>query len=204
MLRIYHAPMTRSLRVIWLCEELGLPLDVAKISFDKAYRFSDEWLKKHPIGKVPVLEDGDFKMFESGAMVQYILDRYGQGRLQPASGTPEHAIYLQWSWFAESTFARPLGEIVNHRREFKPELPEVIGEMEERVRQCLEMVNQEIVGRDFILGKFSAADIMLGYGLYLAELLVLSDGFEEVSRYWENLKKRSALIRTLLLQKTTG
>ena len=192
MLRIYHAPMTRSLRVIWLCEELGLPLDVERISFDKAYRFSDEWLKKHPIGKVPVLEDGDFKMFESGAMLQYILDRYGQGRLQPASGTPEHAIYLQWSWFAESTFARPLGEIVNHRREFKPELPEVIGEMQYRAHQCVKAVNQEIGDKEFIAGDFSAADIMMGYPFFLCDNLAPFEGYENARSYWDRLKQRPA------------
>ena len=70
----------------------------------------------NPVGKVPVLKDDDFIMFESGAMVQYILDRHGNGQLQPKPGTPEHGRYLQWCWFAESTFARPIGEIVNHRR----------------------------------------------------------------------------------------
>ena len=62
-------------------------------------------------------------MFESGAMVQHVLDRHGGGRLEPARGTREHALYLQWSWFAEATFTRPLGEIVNHRREFGDSVP---------------------------------------------------------------------------------
>ena len=69
-------------------------------------------------------------------MVQYLLDRYGEGRFQPEAGTPDHALYLQWSWFAESTFARPLGEIVNHRRNFNPEIPEVVAEMKKRALQC--------------------------------------------------------------------
>lgn len=196
MLRIYHAPMTRSLRVIWLCEELGLRLDVENISFDKAYRFSDEWLEKHPIGKVPVLEDGDFKMFESGAMVQYILDRYGQGRLQPAIGTPEHAIYLQWSWFAESTFARPLGEIVNHRREFRPQLPDVVEEMQHRAHQCIKAIDQEMGDKAFIAGEFSGADIMLGYCFYLADNLAPFEGYDNARRYWESLKQRPAAQKT--------
>ena len=75
MLKIYHAPMTRSLRIIWLCEELGLPIEIETISFHPDFRFSEEWLSRHPVGKVPVLEDGEFSMFESGAMAQYILAR---------------------------------------------------------------------------------------------------------------------------------
>ena len=119
MLTIYHAVGTRSLRVIWTCEELKIHYQVETIPFTAEYRASQEWRKMNPVGKVPVLKDDDFIMFESGAMVQYILDRHGNSQLQPKPGTPEHGLYLQWCWFAESTFARPIGEIVNHRRVFE-------------------------------------------------------------------------------------
>ena len=66
MLKIYHVPGTRSTRIIWLCEELGLPLQIETVSFSPDFRLSEEWLKKNPVGKVPVLEDGDLMMFESG------------------------------------------------------------------------------------------------------------------------------------------
>ena len=119
MLTIYHAVGTRSLRVIWTCEELKISYQVETIPFTAEFRASQEWRNMNPVGKVPVLQDDDFIMFESGAMVQYILDRHGNGQLQPKPGTPEHGLYLQWCWFAESTFARPIGEIVNHRRVFE-------------------------------------------------------------------------------------
>ena len=77
MLTIYHAVSTRSLRVIWTCEELKVPYQVETIPFTAEYRASQEWRKMNPVGKVPVLKDDDFIMFESGAMVQYILDRHG-------------------------------------------------------------------------------------------------------------------------------
>lgn len=190
MLKLYHAPITRSTRIIWLCEELGLPLEVETIPFTPEYRFSEEWLARNPVGKVPVLEDGDLTMFESGAMVQYILDRYGEGRLQPVAGTPAHAIFLQWTWFAEATFARPLGEIVNHRREFNPPLPGAIEEMQRRIRLCLGALDQAVAGREFILDEFSAADIMLGYCLMLCEKLCPADDLPEVMRYWRSLRAR--------------
>ena len=95
MLTIYHALGTRSLRVIWTCEELKIPYQVETIPFTADYRASKEWRNKNPVGKVPVLKDDDFIMFESGAMVQYILDRHGNGQLQPKPGTPEHGLYLQ-------------------------------------------------------------------------------------------------------------
>lgn len=192
MIRIYHVPMTRSGRVIWLCEELGLEYEVEKISFDPAFRMSAEWMAKNPVGKVPVLEDGDLRMFESGAMVQYLLDRYGEGRLQPAPGTDEHALYLQWSWFAEATFARPLGEIVNHRREFTPELPDVIAEMKRRVQLCVQAIDAAVSSRPYICGEFTAADIMLGYPLMLTERLAPADGCPAATDYWERLQARPA------------
>ena len=123
MITIYHVPRTRSVRVIWLCEELGVPYEVVPVDFSAEYRASAQWRKLNPVGKVPVMTDdspsaGPITIFESGAMVEYVLDHYGDGRLRPAPCTAEHALYLQWTWFAEATFARPLGEIVNHRREF--------------------------------------------------------------------------------------
>ena len=122
----------------------------------------------NPVGKVPVMTAGDMTMFESGAMVQHVLDRHGDGRLEPARGTREHALYLQWSWFAEATFTRPLGEIVNHRREFGDRaIPEVIEEMEARARMCLDAVDREMRGKDYLVGDFTAADIMMRVRLAL-------------------------------------
>ena len=138
MLKLYHSKGTRGFRVIWLCEELGIEYEVETVDFSKEYRFSPEWLKINPLGKVPSLEDGPLLMSESCAMMQYILDRYGNGHLQPEAGTIEHAYFLQWLWFSEATFSRPVGEIVNHRREFpgENEIPEIVEEMQSRIFKC--------------------------------------------------------------------
>ena len=194
MLKIYHAPRTRGFRVIWLCEELKVPYEIKPVDFSPAYRATQEWRKLNPVGKIPVMTDGDLVMYESGAMVQYVLDRYGDNQLQPARGTPEHAIYLQWAWFAESTFARPLGEIVNHNRMFaaKPS-QEVIDEMKDRSRLCAIAVGNAVAGKSWILGKqFSAADIMLGYTLRLYRRLMGEALPEEVESYWIRLTERDA------------
>ena len=97
MLTIYHVPGTRGVRAIWLCEELALPYTVEAVDFSPEFRASESWRAMNPVGKVPVLRDSkgtskdDFFMFESGAMVQYILDRYGNGQLQPTVGTSRMA-----------------------------------------------------------------------------------------------------------------
>ena len=195
MLKIYHVTGTRGVRAIWACEELGVPYEVEKIDFSPEFRQSPEWRQMNPVGKVPVMVDDGLVMMESGAMVQYILDKYGDGKLQPSAGTPEHAHYLQWSWFAEATFSRPLGEVVNHGREFPGDkrIPEVVAEMQNRALVSAEAVAAEVADKDYILGdEFSAADIMLGYTIKLCDVL-LDDGVPPgLQPYFERLSARPA------------
>ena len=166
MLKIYHSPGTRGFRVIWVCEELGVPYEVEPVDFSAKNRARPEWRVMNPVGKVPVMTDGDMKMFESCAMMQFVLDRYGDGKLQPAKDNPTYAHYLQWSWFAEATFARPLGEIVNHRREFKPELHNVVAEMKSRATAAVHAIDAAVVDRPYLLGdKMSAADLSICYAM---------------------------------------
>ena len=86
--------MSDQVRPIWALEELGIPYNIVPVDFSAEYRQTPEWRKLNPVGKVPVMTDGNLKMFESVAMVQYILDRYGGGRLQPTPGTPYAKLWL--------------------------------------------------------------------------------------------------------------
>lgn len=195
MLQIYHVPTTRGTRVIWLCEELEIPYQVTQIDFSASYRASPEWRALHPVGKVPVMTDGDITIFESGAMMDYIHSRYGNNRLRPADDDPDYAYYLQWHWFAEATLARPLGEIVNHGREFPDEkrIPEVVEEMANRAAACLNCVADHMQGRTYLVGeRFSAADISMGYSLMLGEMLIPARFPDGLADYWQQLKARPA------------
>ena len=198
MLTIYHVPGTRSLRPIWLCYELGLPVEVATIDFSPAYRNSAEWRAISPGGKVPVLRDGDLTMFESGAMVEYILERYGNGRLRPAPGTAESALHHQWCWFAEATLIRPLGtnRFARHKGESAEEL---VAEAVEKTRSSISVVESAIADRDYLLGPvFGAADIMMGYSLeLLASLKVLDDRYPACQTYLNRLRVRDAFERAM-------
>jgi glutathione S-transferase len=196
MLNIFHVPNTRSFRVIWLCEELALPYKLTAVDFSAAYRESPEWRALNPVGKVPVMIDGELIMFESGAMVQYLLDRYGDGALQPICGTPEHAHYLQWSWFAEATYSRPIGEVVNHRRAFGDAAkPDVMQEMSGRAALASQAVNDALTGQPYLLGnEFSAADIMMGYTVMLVAQVLKQTLPESLAHYWASLQGRAAFI----------
>ncbi len=189
MIRIYHAPRTRSVRVIWLCEELNIPYEVVTIDFSREYRASDEWRAMHPQGKVPVMEDGDITIFESCAMIQYLLDRYGDGRLQPEAGTEAAAHYQQWCWFAESSFARPLGDMIHHSR-LRPaheRIPGVVEDARLRAEPCLAATDQHLVDRDYLVGDtFSGADIIMAWTLSLAKMLELFDE-ESAPNAWRYL-----------------
>ena len=198
MLTIYHVPHTRSIRAIWLCEELDVPYEIELLSPEQ--RKSEAWRAISPTGKVPAMADSDgngrFTMFESGAMVQYILEKHGDGRLQPPAGTKESALFLQWCWFAEATLARPLGDVVHHTL-LKPEaerIPGVVVDGTARARICLDALEALLGDQSYLLGDgFSAADIMMGYSLFLAKRLsILDERYPAVLAYQDRLEKRPA------------
>jgi glutathione S-transferase len=196
MLNLYHSKGTRAFRVIWLCEELGIPYKITPVDFSVDYRASPAWRAMNPVGKVPAMTDGETKMFESCAMMQYVLDRYGGGRLQPGHASPDYAHYLQWCWFAESTFARPLGEIVNHRREFKPELDDVVAEMKRRATVCVDALDSTLYGRPYLLGdKMTAADLSICYVLRGYRRMVTEQLPENVQSFFARLTARTSYVQ---------
>ena len=194
MLTIYHAPGTRSMRVIWLCHELGLPIEIETIPVTADFRASPEWRQKSPTGKVPAMQDDALIMFESGAMVDYILDRYGQGRLRPQPGSHADAIYRQWCWFAEATLARPIGDVAQHTRVRAPEdrVPAVADDARQRALAFLQVLDQSLAQTDYLLPEgFTAADVMMGYSLMLGERLgVWDEHLTYLVAYYERLKAR--------------
>lgn len=194
MLTLHHVTGTRGLRIIWLCEELGLPYELVPVDFSASYRANAKWRALNPVGKVPVLCDGSLTLFESGAMVAYLLQRYGDGRLQPAPDSPAYGLFQQWCWFAEATFGRATGEIANHLRAF-PDAPiaEVIEEMRNRARLCVQALEQALEGNSHLLGEdFSAADIMMGYTLGSFARHVGDALPGNVQGYWDRLRSRPA------------
>ena len=174
MLTLHHVPASRSVRVRWLLEELGQGYRLETLAFGDGSLQAPAYLAKNPLGKVPTLEDDGVVIFESGAIVEYLLERYGRGRLAPAPGSPERGAFLQWLHWSEATCMPPLGEIVQHSF-LRPEaerLPALVADASRRLARILGVVERELAQRDALLPSgFSAADIMLGYALQLAKLL---------------------------------
>ena len=193
MITLYFAPRTRAIRVRWLLEELGLPYELRRIPFrPPAKGFAQDT----PLGKFPVIEDGDMVMCESGAIVEYILERHGNGRLAPPIGSPLRGEFLQWVHFAESTAFPPVGVIVWHTlyEGNADRFPEVMASARARAGDAMDFVARRLEGRPYLLGdEFSAADIMMGFTLFAARLLgVLDERHAVLQRYLGRLEERPA------------
>lgn len=196
-MKIYHAPNTRSLRIVWLFEELGLTYDLEKFKLGDPSMRSAEYRRIHPMGRVPALEDGDVTLFESGAIVEYVLARHADGRLKPAADSPDFPAYLQWLHYAEGMLMPPVNTIVVETMflpEEKRHQPNV-----DRARKLLgnmlTAVDQALEGRDYLAGEFSGADIMSGHATIVASRLAgdAAGDLPNVAAYVDRLKARPAL-----------
>jgi glutathione S-transferase len=109
MITVHHLNNSRSQRVLWLLEELGLPYEIKRYQRDARTMLAPPELKAvHPLGKSPVLTDGDITVAESGAIIEYLVGKYGNGRLVPAAGSPERLRYTYWLHYAEGSAMPPL------------------------------------------------------------------------------------------------
>ena len=206
MITLYHAPMSRSLRVRWLLEELAIPyqLETRKLAELK----TPEYLALHPLGKVPSIRDdaggddaagdGDLVLFESGAIVQYLLESYGNGRLEPKRGSPERPKFLQWLHFAEASVAPQLGLIVQNTL-IRPEaerIAAIVPDATKAANNALAVVERALAGRDWLLREFSAADVMMGYSVLLANFVkVVTDATPSLRAYLARCQERPAFQR---------
>jgi glutathione S-transferase len=194
MIKVYHAPNTRSVRIVWLLEELGLPYEVKKLEFSPKDLQSEEYLAVHPFGQVPSIDEDGIILNESGAITQYLLAKYGKGRLEPKPGTADHARYLYWLHFAEATFMPPLGNIAQHAfiRPAEQRIPQLVTESQEKVKKILSVLDRALADKAFICGsEMTAADTMLGYNLLLCKMFgLLSDNYPNVVAYFDRLAAR--------------
>jgi glutathione S-transferase len=194
MIKLYHAPNTRSVRILWLLKELELPYELERVEFNAPV---GEFFKQTtPLGKLPTLEDGDVVMCESGAIVEYILERYGEGRLAPAVGSPERAAFLQWVHFSEGTAFPPVGIIVwlSRYREGADRNESLLADARARASAGFEFLERGLGRNEYLLESgFSAADIMMGFTLVAARLLgVLDDRYPALQAYTARLEARPA------------
>lgn len=164
---LYHIDGTRSVRIRWLLEEMGLPYRLAVLTHED--RAGASYRAIHPFGRVPALRDGDVALFESGAIAEYLLQRYDDGTLSPPVDTAEGAQHLSWMHAAEGTLLNLVAEYSIQTKWLPPERrsPETAAFAAKRLDPLLTALEQTLTQRPYIAGEaFRAADVMIGHAVY--------------------------------------
>lgn len=167
MITLYSYPNTRSLRVAWTLEELGLEYACQHVDLREGINQSDEHLARHPDGKLPALSDGELTLFESVAICRYLAERYGEGRLLP-SDPLLRARVDQWLLFVISELEQPLWTQAKHKFALPQErrVPAILPTAAWEFQRALAALQRVFDGQGWLLGdEFTLADILLGHTL---------------------------------------
>lgn len=213
MLTVHHLEHSRSQRILWLLEELGVDYRIERYARDERTRLAPPELKKiHPLGKAPVITDGDTTVAESGAIIEYLVDTYDDGSLAPPRGSPERLTYSYWLHYAEGTFmplmiiALILGRIETAPLPFfvRPVAKGIVkkvreGYLDDNVRRNLEFMEASLAEADWFCGdRLSAADIQMSFALEAAEVRAdLGSAYPRLARFLEHVRARPAYQRAL-------
>jgi glutathione S-transferase len=213
MIVVHHLNNSRSQRVLWLLEEIGVPYEVKRYERDAATMLAPPALRAvHPLGKSPVITDGDVTLAESGAIVEYLAGRYGEGRLVPAANTPERQRYTYWLHYAEGSAMPPLLlQLVFDRVEsapmpffIRPVARAIAGRAKSsfigpQIALHLDYIERELGQRPWFAGKdFTAADIQMSFPLEAAAARAGLDGSRPKSAaFLERIHARPAYQKAL-------
>ena len=198
MLTVHHLNNSRSQRILWLLEELELDYELNCYQRDATTNLAPPELEKvHPLGKSPVLTDGDNTIIESGAIIDYILRRHGAGRLMPATGSIEHEQYLQWLHYAEGSAMLPL-----MMRMYTARLPDGGAALQPRIDDELDRhlgyMDNALDGVDWFVGNsFSGADVQLSFVAEIAPLLHPAGTLPNLDAMRDRFQARPAYQRAL-------
>lgn len=207
MLTLYHCASARSFRPLWALEELGLPYDLKMLPFPPRF-LKREYLELNPLGTIPLLIDGDTRMTESAAICEYIVSKYGPSPLAVAVDEPAYGAYLNWLHFGEATLTFPQ-TIVLRYSQLEPDERKIPQAAADYARWFLARLRgiDNVVTRSETLcaGRFTAADISVGYALMLAQSLGLHEQFPPaVSAYWKRLQERDGFRSAIAAQDRAG
>ena len=198
MLKVHHLNNSRSQRILWLLEELGTPYEIVHYKRMEGIPLAPPELKEvHPLGKSPVITDDGVTVAESGAIIEYLLDKYGNGRMRPAPGTPDQVAYVQWMHYAEGSAMFPqllallLGMLGDGGAPLRPYV-----DME--IEKHLAYIEGALGGRDFLVGKdLTGADVQISFVLEAAVAGGRLKDHPGLTRYLERLHARPAYRRAL-------
>lgn len=193
MIILHHLNNSRSQRILWLLEELSAPYQIVAYQRDATTNLAPPELKSvHPLGKSPVIVDGDIKIAESGAIVDYLVREYGQERLAPAAATAEHEAYLEWLHYAEGSAMLPLMITFYTMRLGEAAAP-LKDRLDSEIANHLGYIEAALAGRDYIMDQgFTGADVQLSFVGEVGRALGRLGPFPKLSAWVDRLHSRPA------------
>ena len=200
MLKLHFCSNSRAQRVLWLLEELNLEYNLNKIKFHPSELKSDEHRQRHPLGRVPVLEDGDISIFESGAIVEYIITKHSDGKLKPNVDDKNYPAYLQWFHYCEGMIMPPMNTIVVQTIILSEERrnEEVLRQAKNLLSKALVPVNHLLENNKYLIGNLSGVDFMLGHSLYMSNKLgCVNEDMKNISRYLSQIAESKAFQKAI-------
>lgn len=195
---LWHVPLSRSMRVMWLLEEIGQPYRLETLSFFDGSLRQPPYAQVHPTGRVPALQIDGITLHESGAMIEYLCETKAQ-MLWRAPGTPDRGGWLDWLHYAE-TLGQHLANLTQHHivlREDWQRSPTVMKLEAARLSRALRLVEQAVTGQDWLLGTFSGVDCAVGYSVHLAARFVRFEDRPALAAYRDRIAARPAFQRSL-------
>ena len=202
MLKVHFTPGTRAGRVIWLLEELELEYEVNIMPFTKEGLKSPEHRARLSLGREPVVDDGGISIFESGAIIQYVLECHKNGGLKPESSSINFPYYLQWFHYCEGMVMPPMNQIVVQTILLPADRKDenVLRQAQNLLTKSLAPVNENLANKEYLIGNFSAADLMLGHSCFMANRLgCVPDEMENIKKYVRNIEARPAFQKAITL-----
>lgn len=199
MIRLHHCPQTRSMRTLWLLKEIGVDFEVEERPFDRSLR-SPDYLALNPVGRVPALEIDGRVLWESGAITEYLCERFPDSGLGRAPDDMERADWLIWVHFAETLTQHGAALTQQHVILFEDSMrsPVLMKLEPRRLEKCYAALEERLEGREHLLdGGFSAADISVGQALYMTRHFARLEPFERVAAWYGRLAARPAFQASL-------
>jgi glutathione S-transferase len=201
MLIVHHLGKSQSERIVWLCEELAIPYELKHYARDPVTMLAPaDYKALHPIGAAPVITDGDLVLAESGAVVDYIIAKYGDSRLALKAGHPDFERYLYWFHFANGTLQANMGRnMILNRLKLADDTPMLLS-TKARVDRAFDLVDARTREAEYLAGgEFTAADIMMGFSLTTMRYFLPYDlaRCPNIVRYLARINARPAYRRAM-------
>jgi glutathione S-transferase len=207
MITLYHCDGARSFRPLWMLEEMGLAYELKMLPFPPRV-FAKDYLALNPLGTIPLMIDGETRMTESSGICHYLGIKYGPTPLMVDAADPAYGAFLNWMYFSDATLTFPQTLVLRYSQ-LEPEErrnPQVATDYAKWFLGRLRAVEAAAAkGETLCAGRFTAADIVIGFALRLAESIGLAKDFgPNVAAYWARLQEREGYRRTVAAERRAG